>query len=105
MAANDIRGAQREFDELSWQAFLALNWPALPDGKADAAKGLADVTAPRTWLFWRPADTIFLAKGARPTEWKTEKASEDLYRGKAAWRQNTTEPRANANETFQAFSG
>ena len=105
VAKNDIRGAQREFDELSWQAFLALNWPALPDGKADASKTLADVAAPRTWLFWRPADTIFLAKGARPTPWKTEKASEDLYRGKAAWRQNANQPRAKANETFQAFSG
>lgn len=103
---NDVPGAQRLFDELSWQAFLALNWPAKDNGEPDPAKTLDDATSVRTWLFWRPADTIFLPQGARPAEWKAEKASMDLFRGKAAWRQHNNEPpNPNANETFQAFSG
>lgn len=102
----DVLGAQRLFDEVSWQAFLALNWPAKDNGEPDPSKTLDDTAAPRTWLFWRPADTIFLPQGARPAEWKTEKAAMELFRGKAAWRQHENgPPNPNANETFQAFSG
>ena len=106
LKSNDILGAQRLFDEVSWQAFLALNWPAKDNGDPDPSKTLNDGTGARTWLFWRPADTIFLPQGARPAEWKTEKASMDLFRGKAAWRQHDNgPPNPIANETFQAFSG
>jgi hypothetical protein len=101
---NDVAGAQRLFDEVSWQAFLALNWPAKDNGEPDPSKSLDDAGGLRIWQFWRPADTIFLPQGARPAEWKTEKVSMDLFRGKAAWRQHNNEP-PSANETFQAFSG
>src|SRR5438105_3725538 len=36
----NIAGAQREFDILAWQAFLALNWPATANGAPDKSKSL-----------------------------------------------------------------
>src|SRR5271165_7212382 len=41
--------AQREFDILSWQAFIALNWPAAADGSPARDKTIADSTANRVW--------------------------------------------------------
>src|SRR2546423_556551 len=42
--------AQRLFDVFAWQCFLALNWPAKPDGEPDKTKTLADATAKRVWM-------------------------------------------------------
>lgn len=103
-AAGRIPDAQRVFDILSWKAFIALNWPADANGNPDKGKGIGDA-GPRVWNFWRNADTIFLPQGAKPEPWaaggQTDMSTETLFRGKAAWRQGTT----NADENFQAFSG
>lgn len=96
--------AQREFDILAWQAFIALNWPAEANGKPDPRKSIADKEADRVWNFWRPSSTIFLPDGAPPKPWGTEglTAEDSLsFHTKAAWRQNTT----SADQNFQAFSG
>src|SRR6266700_2798430 len=96
-----IAVAQRHFDILSWQAFIALNWPANPDGTPN--KKMSDNTSSRVWSYWRNASTIFLPEGAAP---KPRGAPvEDLGGNllnmtKAAWR---TSP--SANENFEAFSG
>ncbi len=55
--------AQREFDILAWQAFIALNWPADAAGGPAKDKTIADSAADRVWSFWRPAGTIFLPDG------------------------------------------
>jgi hypothetical protein len=101
--AGKILIAQREFDILSWQAFLALNWPADSSGSPDSAKTLADITSPRVWNFWRPASTIFLPDGGVPAAWTNSNSAADytFTKTKAAWRQDTT----SADENFQAFSG
>ncbi len=96
--------AQREFDILAWQAFIALNWPAAADGKPARGQTIANDSSERVWSFWRPASTIFLPDGARPKPWNPSEASAEensLFRAKAAWRQHTT----SADQNFQAFSG
>ena len=45
----NVAAAQRLFDVYSWRAFLALNWPAKPDGAPDTSKNLADSRTPRVW--------------------------------------------------------
>jgi hypothetical protein len=103
-AAGKIVEAQREFDTLAWQAFLALNWPADSSGNPDASKTLADTSSPRVWQWWRLASTIFLPDGRTPEPWgATGNAlgTPSLYRTKAAWRQHLT----SADENLQAFSG
>ena len=103
-ADNKIIEAQREFDDLAWQAFIALNWPANAQGEADNSKNMSDVTSPRVWQSWRLADSIFLPNGEKPAAWGgtgNALGVPELYRMKAAWRQNTT----SADENFQAFSG
>ncbi len=99
-----LEQAQRQFDILSWQAFIALNWPARADGRPDPAKSLSDNTSPRVWSYWRNADTIFLPNGAAPRIWEPSVnavENENVYRVKAAWRQYAN----GANENFEAFAG
>ncbi len=99
-----VLDAQRAFDVLAWQAFVALNWPANAKGEPDKSKTIADTLAPRVWNFWRPAETVFLPDGKRPAPWSitNNRALENpVFRAKAAWRQHTS----SADENFQAFSG
>jgi hypothetical protein len=63
---DQVPAAQRWFDLFSWQAFLALNWPALPDGAPDNTKTLADTTAPRVWEHWVDVGQVFRPDGAAP---------------------------------------
>jgi hypothetical protein len=96
----NIRAAHAEFDILAWQAFIALNWPAAADGRPSITKSIADTGAPRVWEFWRPADTIFLAEGARPPQWSGKLQKSTHYGWKAAWRPHTT-----VASNTEAFSG
>jgi hypothetical protein len=99
-----VLNAQREFDILAWQAFIALNWPADTMGKPAKGKTVADSNGDRVWSFWRPATTIFLPDGAPPKPWVAGEAVAEetpLFRSKAAWRQHSS----SADENFQAFSG
>ncbi len=96
--------AQREFDILAWQVFIALNWPADDRGRPARAKTIADASGDRVWSFWRPASTIFLPDGAAPKPWAEREPAADrtpLFRNKAAWRQHAD----SADQNFQAFSG
>ena len=100
----DVLEAQREFDILAWQTFIALNWPADASGQPAKDKSINDTQGDRVWSFWRPASTIFLPDGATPAPWKAEERAADetpLFRNKAAWRQHA----GSADQNFQAFSG
>jgi hypothetical protein len=96
--------AQREFDILSWQAFIALNWPADASGNPDATKKISDPADERVWNYWRNASTVFRENGEAPDPWGAPNTNAtgtpELFRAKAAWRQDTA-----AGENFQAFSG
>jgi hypothetical protein len=97
-----IAAGHAEFDILAWQAFVALNWPAEPDGEPVRSQtiGSADTSAPRVWEYWRPSATIFLPDGAQPLPWDNKLQQTGGFYWKAAWRQHTT-----AASNLQAFSG
>ena len=106
-AANLLSAAQREFDILSWQAFLSLNWPATPEGEPDASKLITDTQDQPVWSFWRPSQSIFLPGGKPPAPWNAPAAARAarentfaLLKTKAAWRQQ-----ASPQDNFEAFSG
>jgi hypothetical protein len=104
--ADRVIVAQRDFDILSWQAFLALNWPQKAYGLPGPT--LDDPGGKPLWSYWVPMEKIFLPNGARPEyPWDAAKEGQevaekglDLMMTKAAWRQW-----ASADDNFQAFSG
>lgn len=58
---------QNNFDNLSWQAFIALNWPVNDDGTANTAASLtSDQTVPRVWDDYKRSSEIFLPDGQTP---------------------------------------
>jgi hypothetical protein len=92
--------AQQYFDIFAWKAFIALNWPARPDGQPDASKtfGAIPLDTPLVWEFWQQSSHIFLPDGSTPKWSGSPGATLDHF--KAGWRQSTT-----VNEGKQAFSG
>ncbi|HVO59351.1 MAG TPA: hypothetical protein VMT53_00370 [Terriglobales bacterium] len=104
--ASRVIKAQREFDILSWQAFLALNWPHKTYDVAEPT--VNDPHGEPLWSYWIPKEKIFLPNGAKPDyPWDAEKAAQNIAENglkltmvKAAWRQD-----ASATDNFQAFSG
>lgn len=71
----NLPAAQRWFDIYAWQAFIALNWPALPDGKPNNTLTLADATAPRVWEYYVDAGLVYRKDGAKPLPWKDASAA------------------------------
>jgi hypothetical protein len=112
--ADKIPEAQRLFDIFAWQAFVALNWPAIPDGSPDRSKTIADSTAPRVWMGWRTNESVFRPDGSRPEPW--DSAREIAVKDHYLWRfsKMLDERRSPANELttqvtlaefVQAFTG
>jgi len=66
----NVPSAQRLFDIFAWQSFIALNWPATPEGTPDKSKTLADSTAPRVWEHEVEISEVFRENGAAPRPWK-----------------------------------
>ena len=103
-----IPEAQRLFDIFAWQAFIALNWPSLPDGKPDNAKNMGDNKAPRVWMSWRTNDSVYKPDGSRPDPWEPAKVLAE--REHFLWRSSKMldESRSAVNElsdSMQAFTG
>ena len=111
----NIPKAQRWFDLFAWQAFLALNWPALENGEPDNSKTLADAETPRVWEYYVDISQVFRPDGEEPLPWnkisngKAEKTlwMEGLGLGQPADRVKvpgeTTKPLL--DESLQAFTG
>jgi hypothetical protein len=102
-ATDRILSAQREFDILSWQAFLALNTQVTSDD--DPAPGPTPADARPRWSFWVPSQDIFRPNGEKPRPWpdivkEAQQKDTQLVKSKAAWRQE-----ASPQDNFQAFSG
>src|SRR6266404_3382722 len=71
-----------DFDNFSWQSFIALNWPAAldsttglpvrasayPNGKPDTTKSIGD-TGPRTGEGLKADFELFQANGVPPSDW------------------------------------
>lgn len=76
---------QTPFDWFSWQTFIALNWPANPDGSAMNVSLTAAPDAPRVWEMYEGPDDIFgkqlSAKGGLTVFGSISKAGFDHFNG------------------------
>ncbi len=60
-------GTQQDFDNFSWQSFVALNWPADTSGRPIPKMSIGvDPARPRVWDYYKLAEEVFLANGAQP---------------------------------------
>lgn len=58
---------QADFDNFSWQSFVALNWPAKADGTPNLSAPLtSDLAIRRVWTYYKGADEVFLPNGTTP---------------------------------------
>lgn len=84
------------FDNFSWRAFIALNWPALTDlpnrGKPDRAKKFGD-PGPRVWETYKARYEVFAPGAPEPAVWESYKGANPC--GGAV---------GNENKTLSAFS-
>lgn len=92
-AAEQFDEVQRLFEILSWQNFVALNWPR--DAKGTAQPSINAAGDP-TWIKWKESYEVYLPDGAKPAPWgvqtypphfkpkKTEKARILFRASKAA---------------------
>lgn len=68
----NLESLQHDFDVLSWDTFVALNWPAKPDGQPDTNTQIGqNKDAPTVWQSWKKTYEIFLPGGAPPPPWGT----------------------------------
>jgi hypothetical protein len=73
------------FDDYSWRAFIALNWPAKMGvrGVPDELKKIGDLSDPGTkvvWGTWKADYEVFQRCGLQPTEWSS-------FDGDTPWRE------------------
>ena len=65
-----LESLQGDFDQLSWQTFVAINWPAHANGLPDESKKPGQAKDNNTvWETWRESSSIFLAGGIAPAPW------------------------------------
>lgn len=65
-----LESLQHDFDVFSWQSFIALNWPANPDGSPNNDLMIGHTpSSPTVWQSWRESRSIFLPNGATPRPW------------------------------------
>ena len=65
-----LESLQHDFDVLSWESFIALNWPANADGspKEDVTFG-ENESGMTVWQAWKSSREIFLPHGKKPKAW------------------------------------
>lgn len=100
LSDKDLPAAQTLFDLFSWKAFVALNWPATPNGEANPNGTFEDTQQPKVWEFWMQSSAVFKPDGSEPERWATKLPHPKLDHWKAGWRQHTT-----VDQGKQAFSG
>ncbi|HZT59823.1 MAG TPA: hypothetical protein VFA21_14525 [Pyrinomonadaceae bacterium] len=72
-----VAAIQHDFDVFSWQSFVALNWPALPDGSADPNKTIgADGDNGVVWDSYKEPYEVFLPDGSTPAPWGQQQLPE-----------------------------
>lgn len=64
-----LQSLQHDFDVLSWQTFVAINWPALANGIPNSDAQIGKPDAPTVWESWRESYQIFLPNGQTPAGW------------------------------------
>ncbi|WP_202944163.1 hypothetical protein [Cellvibrio japonicus] len=77
-----LESLQHDFDVFSWQSFVALNWPANPDGTPNNNLVIGqNPNGPVVWQSWRESYTIFLPDGATPAPWGQASSLPDACKG------------------------
>lgn len=75
----DLASLQHDFDDFSWQSFVALNWPANADGTPNNNVKIGQSTnSPTVWESYRESRSIFLAGGATPAPWGQDSPLPDV---------------------------
>jgi hypothetical protein len=63
--------ANTNFDYVSWQTFVALNWPADPKtGSPDLSKSILSGEGPVVWETYLADSDVFVNPGNKPAEWR-----------------------------------
>lgn len=66
----NLESLQHDFDVFSWQSFVALNWPANPDGTPNNNLVIGQQPGGSVvWQSWKESRDIFLPDGAQPPAW------------------------------------
>jgi hypothetical protein len=76
-----INFLQNRFDILSWETFIALNWPSDANGNPDSTACFTAKTGETVWENWMPSTKIFVPAGQKPAEWETGRFKEAAYYG------------------------
>jgi hypothetical protein len=71
-----LEGLQRDFDVLSWNTFVALNWPATANGQPNKGQQIGEnKDATTVWQSWKEAYEILQPDGAPPSPWGTPRTA------------------------------
>ncbi|KMM82922.1 hypothetical protein SAMN04490203_1834 [Pseudomonas taetrolens] len=65
-----LTSLQRNFDDMSWQTFIALNWPALANGEPNTGVQIGQHDGATVWESWKESYQIFLPQGQTPAPWQ-----------------------------------
>jgi len=82
LAGKDFDKIQAAVNIFSWETFVAINWPALPNyaGVPDSSKTIA-ATGPRVWETWKEASEVYLPNGQKPAPWGQNDSIPGLKKG------------------------
>lgn len=81
-----LTSLQANFDEMSWQTFIALNWPALANGNPDPGVQIGRQDAATVWESYKESYQIFLAQGQPPQPWQAPATVPKACEGKGSGR-------------------
>lgn len=82
LQGNDFDKIQAAVNLFTWETFIAINWPALPNyaGVPDSSKTIA-ATGPRVWETWKEASEVYLPNGQKPSPWGQSDSIPGLKKG------------------------
>ncbi|MGO1001320.1 hypothetical protein [Lysobacter sp. CA196] len=63
-----LQELQDDFDLMSWQSFVAVNWPADANGNPNTGATIG-ANLPTVWENWKESREVFLPGGATPLPW------------------------------------
>ncbi|ALN89534.1 hypothetical protein [Lysobacter gummosus] len=86
----NLQDLQDDFDLFSWQSFVAVNWPAGPDGNPKLGASIGP-DVPTVWENWKESRDIFLPGGATPPPWGQDPPPPDVCKGQGAATLNLTQ--------------
>lgn len=82
LQGKDFDKIQAAVNLFSWETFVAINWPALPNqaGLPDSTKTIS-ATGPRVWETWKEASEVYLSNGQKPAPWGQNDSIPGLKKG------------------------